>query len=83
MEEKSTSVRRQIARVLLVGGGVCWAGLMILIVYQSMKHGIKPSPALITATVACWLIFFAGKSIIKFENQKLEKAQLEEAAKQT
>ncbi|MCC5875344.1 MAG: hypothetical protein JJU11_03895 [Candidatus Sumerlaeia bacterium] len=65
MDEKDTVMlnlrkRRNLGIALLVGGVVPMIALMIYIVVVG-----TPGMMVIVATVASWLVFFAGKTIMK------------------
>lgn len=65
MDDKDTLMlslrkRRNLGVTLLVAGVVPMIALMIYIVMVR-----TPSMLVIVATVACWLVFFAGKTIMK------------------
>ena len=52
--------RRKAGIGLMVCGLVPWSVLMVYIVYIR-----TPSSIVIGATIFCWLVFFAGKTILK------------------
>ncbi|HMX63485.1 MAG TPA: hypothetical protein PKD58_10495 [Candidatus Sumerlaeota bacterium] len=64
--------RRVIGLTLIVIGLVSWLAMMITIVYRNETTGAKPTVQFCVATILCWGVFFIGKSILKFQNNKLE-----------
>jgi Kef-type K+ transport system membrane component KefB len=71
IEEKDRG-KRMLGTALIVLGLIGWVSLMIYIVYQRTANGTMPSQSVIVTTIACWIVFFIGKSLIKFLNNKLE-----------
>ena len=64
--------KRTLGTALIVLGLIGWVSLMIYIVYQRTANGTMPSQAVIVTTIGCWIVFFIGKSLVKFLNNKLE-----------
>ncbi|MCC6547191.1 hypothetical protein IT570_08490 [Candidatus Sumerlaeota bacterium] len=64
--------RRRVGVGMMIAGLVAWVAMMVLIVYRNTTTGEVPTRTFMIATFLCWGVFFVGKSILKFDNNKLE-----------
>ena len=65
MKNQDLAQKRKLGMMLLLGGLVPLIAMMVYIVYTETN-----SPYIIALTIVCWVVFFAGKTMLKTKDPK-------------
>jgi len=66
--------REKIGWTLLLAGLISWVTMMIIIVVNNLQSQAKPTIGFSLATIACWGVFFIGKTLLKTREHRAPDA---------